>query len=59
MKNQYEITAMFANDLGKAFEFVRQEIREACIEIVKTEAGEHASVRQRMIDRIRKVGPIE
>ena len=61
MKKKYEILAMYANDFGKAFEFVRQEMRDACIEIVRTETdgGGHASVRQRIIDRMKKLGPIE
>ena len=64
--NKYEILAVFANDFGKAFEFVRQEMRDACIEIVRTESdivvgpeSSYPGMRQRMIDRIRKVGPIE
>lgn len=69
MKNQHEIIAMFANDFGKAFEFVRREIRDECIKVVQTEAdiifgpGIHhdtyPSMRQRMIDKMRKLGPIE
>ncbi len=59
MKNKHEIVAMFANDFGKAFDFVRKEAIAECIEIVKTEAdNEHVSVRQRMIDKMRKLGPI-
>ena len=64
MKSKYEIVSMFANDFGKAFDFVRKEAIAECVEIVKTEAdiiigsGEHASVRQRMIDKMKKLGPI-
>ncbi len=56
---------MFANDFGKAFDFVRKETIDECLEIVKTEgdaiAGfdKHPSMRQRMIDKMRKLGPIE
>lgn len=55
---------MLANDFDKAFEFVRKEMRDACIEIVKTEADAiigdgNANVCQRMIDKMRKLGPIK
>jgi len=62
LKKTYEIVTMFANDFGKAFEFVRQEMRDACIEIIQEEAragGDHISVCWRIIDRVRKLGPIE
>jgi len=60
MKSKYEILAVYANDFGKAFKFVRQEMRDACIEIVKTESDDKpTSMRQRIIDKMRKLGPIE
>ena len=62
MKNKYEIVAMFANDFGKAFDFVRKETIDECVEVVKTEVeivvggGEHATnIRQRMVDKMRKL----
>ncbi len=64
MRNKYEIVAIFANDFGKAFDFVRKEMRDACIKIVQTEAdiisgSGHANARQRMIEKMKKLGPIE
>ncbi len=58
--NKYEILAVYANDFGKAFDFVRKEAIAECIKIVQTEANSrHVSVRQSMIDKMRKLGPIE
>lgn len=64
MKNKYEILSVFANDFGKAFDFVRKEAIAECVKIVQTEAdvisgSGNASFRQRMIDKMRKLGPIE
>ncbi len=65
MKSKYEILAVYANDFGKAFDFVRKEAIAECLEIVQTEgdviAGfdKHPSMRQRMIDKMKKLGPIE
>lgn len=60
MKSKYEILSVYANDFGKAFKFVRQEMLDACVEIVKTEADdEPTSMRQNIIDKMRKLGPTE
>lgn len=65
MRNKYEIVAIFANDFGKAFDFVRKEVITECIEIVRAEVDaiiggdDRASVRQRMIERMKKLGPVE
>ncbi len=66
MKSKYEILAVYANDFGKAFDFIRKEAIDECLEIVRTEAdiiiggGEHIpNVRQRMIDKMKRLGPTE
>lgn len=69
MKNKHEILAIYANDFGKAFDFVRKEVITECVEIVRTEPdiifgpGIHhdtyPSMRQRMVDKMKKLGPVE
>jgi hypothetical protein len=65
MKNKYEIVSMFANDFGKAFDFIRKEAIAECVEVVRAEpdiiVGLHGtdSLRQRMVDKMRRLGPIE